>query len=713
MLAALQGKATSPTHLNPYSGLSNPRFTARCSHIQSCIDLLPLKDLHEFFPHLLANVFGYDHSQGWQLRGFNAKLHSDFPTLLNFFSPDGHIFRLMGKLESTNSLYEFPISCLPTPTQLSLTEGHVPHLYHDKVDHISPTKLHLTAFEYYIFHFAYYLIFQQTKPQPAPTATPLQDCIYSHLLDVYLNHFLPPLGTLPPALMMTSKQQGSPHHHGYTPPGYISCHPGELRAGGGTEAHAEEREAPLVQAEVLVQVLVEFWLNQNKYNGRHGDILAQAQNRFVPNEEHLLLTRRLVRHVHYFTNGSASGSPYNFLNPLTDDFRRSIIPTFIHKRLYYFLRYSFRHLPLDNTFRYVLELWLTYIQPWRYTDPLRPSSENKESLESLPRRWKAFVLDNFPFYSTLLTEIIGRSFQMDLTSDPGIVLLYRVTKVFTQPGLMDYINYGECLLVDSDLSYSSPGNTPAVDACSLKALFMELDGPLFTYQPLLQDNNTLSAVQLLVEKVQEARGMLSSRLNSSENLCLSQQQSSPPPPPLTPITPTSPVINPSNRWWKSVGGLFSVDGGSSPAPSPPSHPTSDLGKLQSLLETTQTNLITMFGISSPPKLSPTDSSPQWHQTTPPSLSPLRLAYSTTAAAGHTPFPETPKSLEPEYVRGTAQLTPRGKMQLIQGSRKSSNLKVPYLGDPLLQPVRSYENTTLVRVLHSCSLYLNERPVTLS
>jgi hypothetical protein len=91
---------------------------------------------------------------------------------------------------------------------------------------------------------------------------------------------------------------------------------------------------------------------------------------------------------------------------------------------------------------------------------------------------------------------------------------------------MDYIYYGECLLVDSDLSYSSPGNTPAVDACSLKALFMELDGPLFSYQPLLLDN-TLSVVQLLVEKVQEARGMLSSRLNSSENLRLSQQQSSP------------------------------------------------------------------------------------------------------------------------------------------------------------------------------------------
>ena len=33
---------------------------------------------------------------------------------------------------------------LSSPTQLSLTEGHVPPLYHDKVDHISPTKLHLS-----------------------------------------------------------------------------------------------------------------------------------------------------------------------------------------------------------------------------------------------------------------------------------------------------------------------------------------------------------------------------------------------------------------------------------------------------------------------------------------------------------------------------------------------------------------------------------------
>ena len=44
---------------------------------------------------------------------------------------------------------------------------------------------------------------------------------------------------------------------------------------------------------------------------------------------------------------------------------------------------------------------------------------------------RGFVLDNFAFFSALLMEIIGRSFQLDLTSDHGATLLFRVTKVYT------------------------------------------------------------------------------------------------------------------------------------------------------------------------------------------------------------------------------------------------------------------------------------------
>jgi sphingomyelin phosphodiesterase 4 len=111
----------------------------------------------------------------------------------------------------------------------------------------------------------------------------------------------------------------------------------------------------------------------------------------------------------------------------------------------------------------------------------------------------------------------------------------------------------------------------------------------------------------------------------------------------------------------------------------------------------------MFGLSSPPQYSPSDGSPQWRPGIHTSVTPLRLA----TPLDHTPS-NCPKSLEPEYVRGTSRLTPRGKMQLIQGLRKSSNLHVPYLGDPLLQPIRSYENAALVRCLHSLSTHLNDK-----
>ena len=66
--------------------------------------------------------------------------------------------------------------------------------------------------------------------------------------------------------------------------GGVQASGGLLRTGRGLASDvvsmgtsSDQEDAPLVQAEVIVQVLVEFWLNQNHYNGRQGDILTQAQ----------------------------------------------------------------------------------------------------------------------------------------------------------------------------------------------------------------------------------------------------------------------------------------------------------------------------------------------------------------------------------------------------------------------------------------------------
>ena len=45
------------------------------------------------------------------------------------------------------------------------------------------------------------------------------------------------------------------------------------------------------------------------------------------------------------------------------------------------------------------------------------------------------------------------------------------------------------------------------------------------------------------------------------------------------------------------------------------------------------------------------------------------------------------------------------VQLVNGLRR---FEVEYTGDPDLQPIRSYENITLVRILHTISCYINMR-----
>ena len=126
-------------------------------------------------------------------------------------------------------------------------------------------------------------------------------------------------------------------------------------------------------------------------------------------------------------------------------FHSTVVDYLFQKQVYRIVQYAFQHWPLNESFRMVcsnifilgylhislslslpqvVELWLTYIQPWRYTETT-PTTEAKQ----VDKRWKPYILENFPFYSSLLVKFFQRSFQLDLTSDLGVSVLLRVTKV--------------------------------------------------------------------------------------------------------------------------------------------------------------------------------------------------------------------------------------------------------------------------------------------
>ena len=87
-------------------------------------------------------------------------------------------------------------------------------------------------------------------------------------------------------------------------------------------------------------------------------------------------------------------------------------------------RYIFSQWPHDTSFRLVLETWLSFIQPWRYTDRGRPTQDTEPAPVS-PERWQLWVAEFVLFYSEIIKLLLPRFFRMDLTASRNAYMLYR------------------------------------------------------------------------------------------------------------------------------------------------------------------------------------------------------------------------------------------------------------------------------------------------
>ena len=159
-----------------------------------------------------------------------------------------------------------------------------------------------------------------------------------------------------------------------------------------------------------------------------------------PLSDTLKLVRMLVKHLHYFTNSC----PTSDRSPL-DPLKRSLLPS-LRPQLYSVFKFIFSHWPNDSSFRLVLETWLSFLQPWRYTARATalsaPDNCNNTAMVE-PGRWQPFVCENLLFYSSMLHLLLPRFFRMDLTSAKNAYMLFRVSKVLSQPGVAELIQAAE------------------------------------------------------------------------------------------------------------------------------------------------------------------------------------------------------------------------------------------------------------------------------
>uniref|UniRef100_A0A3B3Z9V9 Sphingomyelin phosphodiesterase 4 n=1 Tax=Periophthalmus magnuspinnatus TaxID=409849 RepID=A0A3B3Z9V9_9GOBI len=436
----------------------------RCQDLVKIIDEYPAKELHLIFPWLVETVFGSLDGiiTGWNLRLLHSR-SPEYNIIMEFLNPSGPMMKLVYKLQAEEYKYEIPVNYLPGPVKASIQQGVLPDcpLFHNKLQFplSGLLTLNFNPFEYYMFNFAYCLLMPKTYP-PGHHGNNT-DTAYFVLVDIYLKYFLPSEGNVPPSPFSDSRGSvtaPSPSRssavslsgYGVHSPSLLKHHIFHQPT-----VNADPAAQEIWRTEALLQMFVEVWLHHYSLEMYQKLQSPQVKEPFSPTEEHVLVVRLLVKHLHAFSNSlkpeQLSSSPpthsHTHTSPL-EEFKRVVVQRFVQQKLYLFLQHCFGHWPLDASFRAILETWLSYIQPWRYTGEKVPSptDQNRTVLE----KWEPFVQENLLVYTKLFQVFLNRALRTDLVNPKNALMVFRVAKVFSQVNLPEMIQKGEQLFLEPE-----------------------------------------------------------------------------------------------------------------------------------------------------------------------------------------------------------------------------------------------------------------------
>nr|XP_002130431.1 sphingomyelin phosphodiesterase 4-like [Ciona intestinalis] len=646
------------------TAFSKPTLSEKCKELTKIIDENTPKTLHHIYPHLIHTMFGII-TPGWGIPHINPRQHAlEFNLLRNFFGVDGPMLRLVHKLQGESILlrYDFPLNILPPalsymgPVESSglgypgRAFGNAP--YTSTATFLKgQTCVRVSAFEFYFFHFAHVII--NLLPPPQPTKSPLLPAFQSRKPvavddNLYCSLVDDYLGYFLPIDGSYPPTMQSPVSNVQTPTRsspWISHISSMIRKSPTKQTdNLGITQNEIWRSDTLVRVLVEFWLGQTTSTRINSTVKC-------PTEEVAYAVRRLIKHMHYFQNVNSSSLSYSHLNDtVMESFKQNISCNFLQPRLLEFLGYCFNVWPLNSSFRIILETWLSYIQPWRYADASTVGKNVDMRLSTdrhVANAWYHFIASNLPFYTQLLKESLTRYLRMDLSKQANSLLLYRVAKIFNQPNLMEMIEEAEEAQyggIPAHMHSPSPGSYIA-------------SGRINDHNPI---NATVISSPELKEIVSQLLMVCQQALGTVQKL----------------LDKNKPDFSTQVLKFIGFGDLCEVG---------PSNfnETSSKKSAQQLADSMQL-LSEIFDVQIP-ELNESMRSVDTNQ----SQNPLG-----------TDAPDC--SLGED---GVVHLSSLGRHEIINNIKK---LPVSIKCEPALQPIRSYECATLVRVLHSLSTYINKK-----
>ncbi|XP_065595033.1 sphingomyelin phosphodiesterase 4 isoform X1 [Cyrtonyx montezumae] len=696
----------------------NKPFAQRCHDLETLIEEFPAKELHGIFPWLVESIFGSLDGiiVGWNLRCLQGRTNpTEYSVALDFLDPSGPMMKLVYKLQAEEYRYDFPVSYLPGPVKASIQEQVLPEcsLYHNKVQFPSSggsgLNLALNPFEYYMFYFAISLITQKNSSITQHISP--SNSAYFILVDTYLKCFLPTEGSvLPPPSSNPGGAIPSPTPRSPAVPftSYGMHHTSLLKRhiAHQPSVNADPASQEIWRSETLLQIFVEMWLHHyslemyqkmqsphvklevlhyrlsisSKHHGSPAQSSYQAlhayQESFKPTEEHVLVVRLLVKHLHTFSNSlkpePLSPSAHSHTASPLEEFKRVVIPRFVQQKLYIFLQHCFGHWPLDASFRAVLEMWLSYLQPWRYA-PEKPPQTAELLPRSVSEKWAAFIQENLLMYTKLFVGFLNRTLRTDLVSPKNALMVFRVAKVFAQPNLAEMILKGEQLFLEPELviphrqhrlfmtptlggSFLSSWPPTITDASfKVKSHVYSLEGQDFQYKQMFGTevrNLVLKLAQLICQAQQTAKSISDHSAETTASHSFFSW-----------FKFTTSEMNGTGNDLDEIG-------------------QDSIKKTDEYLEKALEYLCQIFKLNEA------------------QLTQMMMKCGTAQDEnGKKQLPDCTES-EDGLI-----LTPLGRYQMINGLRR---FDVQYQGDAELQPIRSYENATLVRLLYRLSSALNER-----
>uniref|UniRef100_A0A8C4HCT8 Sphingomyelin phosphodiesterase 4 n=1 Tax=Dicentrarchus labrax TaxID=13489 RepID=A0A8C4HCT8_DICLA len=702
LLANLKADSTTKTLLQ------------RCQDLVKIIDEYPAKELHSIFPWLVESVFGSLDGiiAGWNLRLLHSRSH-EYNTAMEFLNPSGPMMKLVYKLQAEEYKYEIPVNYLPGPVKACIQEGVLPDcpLFHNKLQFPLSGLLTLNLC-YLLFAKACTLGCFQSYPQGQHGSS--TDSAYFVLVDTYLKYFLPSEGSVPPSPFSDSRGSvtaPSPRSSTVSFAGYGVHSPSLLKHHifHQPSVNADPAAQEIWRSETLLQMFVEIWLHHYslemyqklqspqvklallQYRLSMSSMPCQPhappgsgtlhtyQEPFSPTEEHVLVVRLLVKHLHAFSNSlkpeqlSSSPSAHSHTHPSPlEEFKRVVVQRFVQQKLYLFLQHCFGHWPLDASFRAVLETWLSYIQPWRYTGE-KPNPQPDQN-RTVPDKWESFVQENLLMYTKLFQVFLNRTVRTDLVNAKNALMVFRVAKVFAQPNLAEMIQKGEQLFLEPEhvLHHRQPRGylTPSQGGSFLssrqrvmtdmvfrvKSHVYALEGQDCQYKQMF-GTELRGAVMKLIQIIAQARQTAKRISDHSSEVA-------------------------ANKSFMSWFGMGSSELNNTFPGAEPEESGECLKKTHEFLDRALENLCQIFKLNQG------------------QLTQLISNLGSSQDDGNC------KQL-PDCIQGENGLilTDLGRRQILSGLRK---FDIHYQGDPELQPIRSYENALLVRLFYRISSLVNER-----